>query len=589
MSVRARIALLVQAQGAKKAASDVDGVGRATDRLERKTRGAGRSMRDSQRDTAGFHRELRQLRRGLAVGAIAAAGFGAAIGSHAVSEYREAVKVGRQTNAVIKSTGGAAKVSAKDVGSLAESISFKTGIDDEQIQAGQNLLLTFTRIRNEVGKGNNVFDQATRSAVDLAAGMHTDLKSASLQLGKALNDPVRGITALQRAGVQFSGAQRDQIKQWVEQGDAIKAQKLVLREINKEFAGSALAQADPFKRAGNAVNQLSEKLGFALGPTIAKAAEAAAKFITQMTEGTGAGGQFVRVLGVAGAAVKDVAGYAISAGRFVGELVQDFRSGQPAAVALGVALTGLVTGFAAFKILTGVVAGFKALRGAILGVNLVMMANPVVAVIAALIGLGAAMYVAYQKVEWFRNGVNAVFGFIKQYWPVMLGVITGGIGPAVVYVIRNWDRIVSFVKGMPGKIGKAASGMWNGIKDAFRSALNWIIEKWNGFEIGFGPVKIPGPVPDIPKMAIGTPDIPMLAKGGNVSGTGRVITGDAGMEAVDLLPGGGVKVTPLENVPGGRGGGKTLHLTVPVSIDGKRVGTAVRSVALRDLLAEAVA
>ncbi len=87
MSVRARIALLVQAQGAKKAASDVDGVGRATDRLERKTRGAGRSMRDSQRDTAGFHRELRQLRRGLAVGAIAAAGFGAAIGSHAVSEY----------------------------------------------------------------------------------------------------------------------------------------------------------------------------------------------------------------------------------------------------------------------------------------------------------------------------------------------------------------------------------------------------------------------------------------------------------------------------------------------------------------------
>ncbi len=190
-----------------------------------------------------------------------------------------------------------------------------------------------------------------------------------------------------------------------------------------------------------------------------------------MTEGTGAGGQFVRVLGVAGAAVKDVAGYAISAGRFVGELVQDFRSGQPAAVALGVALTGLVTGFAAFKILTGVVGGFKALRGAILGVNLVMMANPVVLVIAALIGLGAAMYVAYQKVEWFRNGVNAVFGFIKQYWPVMLGVITGGIGPAVVYVIRNWDRIVSFVKACLARSARrpAACGTASRMPSAARS------------------------------------------------------------------------------------------------------------------------
>ncbi len=141
-------------------------------------------------------------------------------------------------------------MSAKDVGSLAESISFKTGIDDEQIQAGQNLLLTFTRIRNEVGKGNDVFDQATRSAVDLAAGMHTDLKSASLQLGKALNDPVRGITALQRAGVQFSGAQRDQIKQWVEQGDAIKAQKLVLREINKELRGVRWRRPIPSNEPG---------------------------------------------------------------------------------------------------------------------------------------------------------------------------------------------------------------------------------------------------------------------------------------------------------------------------------------------------
>ena len=115
-----------------------------------------------------------------------------------VSEARGAGKVSRLTNAVLKSTGGVANVSAKQVASLAEAISNKTGIDDEQIQSAQNLLLTFTKVRNEVGKGNDVFDQASQLAIDMSVALGSDAKSAALQLGKALNDPIKGVTALTR-------------------------------------------------------------------------------------------------------------------------------------------------------------------------------------------------------------------------------------------------------------------------------------------------------------------------------------------------------------------------------------------------------
>ena len=77
----------------------------------------------------------------------------------------------------------------------------KTGIDDEAIQSGENLLLTFTNIRNEAGKGNDVFNQATETMTDMSVALGQDMKSRRRQLGKALNDPIKGITALSRVGV----------------------------------------------------------------------------------------------------------------------------------------------------------------------------------------------------------------------------------------------------------------------------------------------------------------------------------------------------------------------------------------------------
>src|SRR4051812_16974862 len=146
---------------------------------------------------------------GLIAGAFAAAKVKDFL-SDSMNEAREAQKVGAQTTAVIKSTGGAAHETAGQIGNLATSISNKVGIDDEAIQSGENMLLTFTNIRNEAGKGNDVFDQTTKIMTDMSVATGQSMTGSAVMLGKALNDPIAGLSKLTKIGVTFTQQQKDQ-------------------------------------------------------------------------------------------------------------------------------------------------------------------------------------------------------------------------------------------------------------------------------------------------------------------------------------------------------------------------------------------
>lgn len=200
--------------------------------------------------------------------AAAVIGGGLIEGLHSLWEEAQAsALVTKQTEAVIKSTGGAAHVTADQVGDLATALSNKNAVDDEAIQSGMNLLLTFTNIRNEAGKGNDVFDQTTQAVIDMTAAMHggvvtqEGLATSSIQVGKALNDPVKGITALTKVGVTFTAQQKEQIKAMVAAGDTLGAQKIILKELSKEFGGSAEAAATGAKRLGIEIGNIKEDIG----------------------------------------------------------------------------------------------------------------------------------------------------------------------------------------------------------------------------------------------------------------------------------------------------------------------------------------
>ncbi len=151
-----------------------------------------------------------------------------------------------------KTTGGVVGRSVDEIVAKAARLQDVSIFGDEQIIEAQSQLITFTNVTEDQ------FDRATVAAMDLSTRMGTDLKSSVLQLGKALNDPIAGLSALSRSGVTFSESQKDMVKSLVESGRTVEAQQLMLRELEIQFGGSAKAARDTF---GGALAGLSNAFG----------------------------------------------------------------------------------------------------------------------------------------------------------------------------------------------------------------------------------------------------------------------------------------------------------------------------------------
>ncbi|MEU8264911.1 phage tail tape measure protein [Micromonospora sp. NPDC048999] len=200
--------------------------------------------------------------------------------------------------------------------------------------------------------------------------------------------------------------------------------------------------------------------------------------------------------------------------------------------------------------------------------NLALWTSPITWIVLAVIALVAIIVIIATKTDWFQKawswawdkikaGIAFVWNWIKQNWPLLLAIITGPIGLAVLWITKNWDKIkagagavkdwivekwdalLGFFKGLPKKISAAASGMWDGIKNAFRAAINWLIDKWNGLSLSIPSINIPG-LGKVGGFDLRPVQIPRLADGGIVPATpgGRlVVAGEGGKdEAVVPLP-----------------------------------------------------
>jgi len=199
-----------------------------------------------------------------AVGIAATAMGGAIVGAlgMAVSSAAESEQAMAQLDAVLKSTGGAAGMTKDELTGLADSLQKVTTYDDEAIIGAEALMLTFTKV------GKEVFPEAIGAVLDMSTALGQDLQSSTVQLGKALNDPIKGVTALSRAGIQFTQEQKETIKTMIDTGNVLGAQKIILSEVTTQMGGSATAAADTLNGAlsqlGNSFGNLMEAIGAAL-------------------------------------------------------------------------------------------------------------------------------------------------------------------------------------------------------------------------------------------------------------------------------------------------------------------------------------
>jgi uncharacterized protein with GYD domain len=168
-----------------------------------------------------------------------------------VQETAEAQKVQAQLATALRSTGSVSGQTIESLNASAEALMQVTAFGDETIGTAQALLLTFTNIRG-------VFAEATRATLDLAQALGMDARSAAMMVGKALNDPIQGVTALRRAGVQLSESQKNQIALAVQSNDLFTAQRIILSELATQVGGSAEAYRNTL---GGALAGLREQFG----------------------------------------------------------------------------------------------------------------------------------------------------------------------------------------------------------------------------------------------------------------------------------------------------------------------------------------
>ena len=181
----------------------------------------------------------------------------AAVSLNAFDKQRKAIA---QVEAGLKSTGAAVGFTSEQLQKMASDLQSKTLFGDEVILKDATAqLLTFTNIAGDQ------FAQAQESALNLATRLDGDLKSASIMLGKALNDPVKNLSAMSRAGIQFSEDQKEVINALVESGNMAEAQTIILKELEKQYGGSAEAAAaagmGPFTQLKNTLGDVSEQFG----------------------------------------------------------------------------------------------------------------------------------------------------------------------------------------------------------------------------------------------------------------------------------------------------------------------------------------
>jgi outer membrane murein-binding lipoprotein Lpp len=472
---------------------------------------------------------------GLAAGFVGIQTFSGFIG-----DAREAREVTSLLGSQLQTTGADAWTSVDSINALAGSIQATTGISDEAVSSSAAWLTSFKNVRNESGELNNVFDRAIVVASDLSAIMGTDMQGATTQLGKALNDPIKGMSALGRAGVTFTDEQKAMVEQLVATGDLLGAQKIILGEVEGQVGGSAAAMADSTDLLGAKASDLSESFGTALVPALDAFAAVAIPVMDF----------FLGMPGPMQAVVVIVAGLALGA--------------LALAVALGPLVLGMGLAGPAGAVAGG---GFAAAAGGLWALMAPML--PIIAVIALVVG---AVYLLVTHWDTLKNAAAAAWDFITNavgtavewlvalftnFTPVGLllkhwDTIKAGAGAAWDWIADKVGGVVDWFTSIPGRIGDAFGGMWDGVIGGAKAAFNFMASAWNQ---GPGAIAftVPAWIPVIGGKRFDMPDMPMLAEGGQITGSGFAIVGERGPEVRWLNK--GEAISPIGGSSGGGGAG----------------------------------
>lgn len=257
----------------------VDFIGDYSD-LKRKTEAAERQLERLKKKVKFQSNAMNRAFKNIAVGATLWQLGNYAI--HAAKGMEQAQIASKKLAAVMSSMG--VEKATKRVDAYAESLETLVWVDADVIKATQTKLATFEELNKTINKTGGNFDRATVAALDMAAAGFGTAEGNAVQLGKALNDPIKGINSLTRSGITFTAKEKKRLKILVETNKVQAAQSLILKAIEKQVGGTSKASVSAFDKMKLSVNKINDEVGKALlplfeqlaawfaanGPTIAK-------------------------------------------------------------------------------------------------------------------------------------------------------------------------------------------------------------------------------------------------------------------------------------------------------------------------------
>jgi len=458
---------------------------------------------------------------GFATGAVAIGAVTMSTG-FLVGQIKDVITAGMTQQAVMKETdnvlahmGKSSGQTSQSIGDYADSMARATGISDDLIQHSENVLLTFGNL------GKNIFPQAETAALNMSTMLKTDLQGSVIQVGKALNDPIKGIASLSREGVSFSAVEKENIKTMMAHNNIAGAQAIIMSELNKQFGGAAVSAGTTFGGAMARLNvvadQAKEKLGMALLPILGRILTAIMPLVTQF--GAALPGAMAALSGFITSNVSPVIDKLAS---FVkGNLI-------PVLLALG--------NFILKNVVPTLVQLATWFQGHVVPILIVLFGVIKNSVLPALTQV-------WQSIS--SNLIPAIQNLWNKLSPILIPVLKAvgfvlknEVGPALSIVIGIIGKLIDFLALVIGKLGDFL-GFLGHIKDAVGDTLG----------------KVGGELHNL--------HIPGFAVGGVMQQGGLAVVGERGPEIV-ALPGGS-RVYP-------NGQGPSTGTTYNITLNGTNLG-----------------
>lgn len=476
---------------------------------------------------------------------------------------------------------------------FAEAQEMRLAVDAEVIKGVQGQLLTFKALGATANETGGIFDRTTEAAFNMAAAGFGSAESNAIQLGKALEDPIRGLTALRRSGTTFTAEQENLIKTLVRSGDLLGAQEMILGELESQYGGVAEATASASTRIGLAFDNIKEQVGAVLLPVFADLAEqliplteavgdelalafedltpVLTDIIGQLPSLMNAMLPLIPILGQVAAIFFDLVSAVLPV--FVNLLNAILPTIEELAPIIAEAL---VVAFEAFvPVLMTLVDALMPIVEALLPVLaelIVALAPIVVRLIEAFMPLlDLILPILVDLIEFLTPLLITVADILSVLLTQAINILIEGFEGFISFLtpfIKIFESTFGGIKEFFYGIVNNLIGMWEGFANAIINGVNFVIRALNRIQVKApswvtkltGMTSFGFSIQELPNIAL--PRV-ALAEGGIVAGPMNALIGEAGPEAV----------IPLDKMP--RGATYNITVNAGIGTNGAQVGEQI--------------